>query len=147
MVFKTIKDHSIFHANDLNADIIEQLEDGSFKIKDNYLSKMLKEFECEYCHKKFIDQKSSHRGKHIYCSQECCGKSRIKTDIPKEQLEELVKEYSLVQIGKMFGLSDNTIKKKCVRYNINYKQYSHDIQSKINKQNLSNYRNKLKQNN
>ena len=139
MVFKTNKDHSIFHANDLNMDIIEQLEDGTFKIKDGFISKSLKEFECEYCHKKFIDRKKYHKSKHIYCSQECCHKSQIKIDISKEQLEELVKEYSLVQIGKMFGLSDNTIKKKCLKFKIDYKQYSHNIRSKINKQNMINY--------
>lgn len=139
MVFKSHRDHSIFHRNDLNVDIIEQLEDGSFKIKDNYVSKMLKEFECECCHKKFIDLKSSHRGKHAYCSQECFDKSQTKVDIPKEQLEELVKEYSLVQIGKMFGLSNNAIKKKCIKFEIDYKQYTHDIQSKINKQNMISY--------
>jgi hypothetical protein len=39
-------------------------------------------------------------------------------DISKEELEKLVQEKPLLQIGKMFGVSDNAIRKRCKRFGI-----------------------------
>jgi len=36
----------------------------------------------------------------------------------KEDLEKLVQEYPLTKIGKMFGVSDNSVRKWCMSYNI-----------------------------
>lgn len=49
----------------------------------------------------------------------------------KYQLQQLVKQHSLEQIGRMYNLSGNAIKKRCLKYNIDYKQYTSAIQSKI----------------
>jgi hypothetical protein len=46
------------------------------------------------------------------------GKYSIKNkfEISKEELEKLIKEKPFTQIGKMFGVTDNAIRKKCKKY-------------------------------
>lgn len=41
-----------------------------------------------------------------------------KLHISKEELEKLIKEKPMTVIGKMFGVSDNAIRKRCKRYGI-----------------------------
>lgn len=41
-----------------------------------------------------------------------------KFEVSKEQLELLIKEKPMVEIGKMFGVSDNAVKKRCVKLGI-----------------------------
>lgn len=41
-----------------------------------------------------------------------------KFEVTKEKLEELIKSHSLVSIGKMFGVSDNAIRKRCKVFGI-----------------------------
>ena len=44
-----------------------------------------------------------------------------KFEVSKEELESLVKEKPMTEIGKMFGVSDNAVKKRCRRLEINMK--------------------------
>lgn len=44
--------------------------------------------------------------------------SRRKFEATKEELEKLIKEKPMTVIGKMFGVSDNAIRKRCKRYGI-----------------------------
>ena len=47
----------------------------------------------------------------------------------KEALETDLKSLSLVQIGKKYGVSDNAVRKWCIRLNIDFKSYGrHQIQ-------------------
>jgi hypothetical protein len=56
---------------------------------------------------------------HInFCSEECLFKHRQKLSITKEELEKIVLEKPFTQIGKMFGVSDNTIRDRCKKYGI-----------------------------
>jgi len=51
-----------------------------------------------------------------------------KFHIEKDKLEKFIKEKSILQIGKMFGVSDNAIRKRCKIMGIDYKgisKYSH----------------------
>jgi hypothetical protein len=50
----------------------------------------------------------------------CCKPpvSEFKFKIEKEELENLVKEYSYEKIGKMFNVSGNTVKKRAKKFNI-----------------------------
>jgi len=45
-------------------------------------------------------------------------------DVDKEKLETLVKEKPLTEIGKIFGVSDNAIRKRCRSYGIDLKLVS-----------------------
>ena len=42
-------------------------------------------------------------------------------EVQKEELERLVKEKSMLEVGRMFGVSDNAIRKRCKRMGINWK--------------------------
>ena len=84
-----------------------------YKSKDPYL------YECKTCGKKF----ETYDKDQIYCSHECCSLSQRKVDRPsKEELLELIKTTSFLQIGKLYGVSDNAIRKWCKYYNLPYKK-------------------------
>ena len=39
----------------------------------------------------------------------------------REELKNLIKNNSMLAIGKMFGVSDNAVRKWCKKYNLPYK--------------------------
>ena len=61
-----------------------------------------------------------------YCSQECATKSYTKR-IDKEELIKVLEEnnYNLTQVGKLYNVSANAIKKWCKHYNIVKDNYFH----------------------
>lgn len=57
----------------------------------------------------------------------CTSKARDvpkKFEITKYELESLVVEHSLLKIGEMFGVSDNAIRKRCMKLGIDVKSLS-----------------------
>jgi predicted transcriptional regulator len=50
-------------------------------------------------------------------------KSREKFSVTKEELEKLIKEKSMTELGKMYNVSSNAIKKRCVKYGIKIEKY------------------------
>lgn len=74
------------------------------------LRKMKGCVRCDCCDKPINDGEK-------YCSQECFRTCFIKpgklSDINKEELEVLIKEKTYTELGKIFGVSDNGIRKKC----------------------------------
>lgn len=83
-------------------------------------------YKCKICGNNFeTDEKDQ-----IYCSQECFHISQRRSERPsKEELFKLIKTTPFIQIGKMYGVSDNAIRKWCKTYNLPYrkkdiKQYS-----------------------
>ena len=40
------------------------------------------------------------------------------TNIDREKIKMLIRNYSFLRIGKMYGVSDNTIRKWCIKYNL-----------------------------
>lgn len=58
-----------------------------------------------------------------YCSHACSCDSRRKAKRPtREELEELIKTTPFLQIGKMYGVSDNAIRKWADHYGIQWKK-------------------------
>lgn len=56
---------------------------------------------------------------------DCTNKLKRKVDWPdKEILEKLIETKSMIAIGKMYGVSDNTVRKWCKHYNISLKKGS-----------------------
>ena len=63
------------------------------------------------------------------CSQKidrcrnCTATSQEKFKISKQELEDLifVEKLSFTKIGKKFGVSNNAIRKRCIKYGIKYK--------------------------
>jgi len=71
--------------------------------------------ECKFCHSDF----ETKNDKQIYCSLKCHQFSSRKTMRPtKEELITLINENSWVSIGKMFGVSDNAVRKWAKNYKI-----------------------------
>lgn len=116
IVFATKIDHKRFHHRfNCDPNVLEQLPDGTFRIKSNINYVKNTEMICEYCNKKFIADKSNHKREHIFCSKECYDKSLIKSDVSEEELYDMliVKKMSFVAVGKLLGISDNAVRKKC----------------------------------
>ena len=72
-------------------------------------------FICSVCSK---EVKSRHSSK--YCSLECfsIGTRKVKKRPSKEELQDLIDNNPMTTVGKMFGVSDNAIKKWCKKYGI-----------------------------
>ena len=52
----------------------------------------------------------------------CSHKAQYKCEHPnKEQLLQLIFEYPMLQIGKMYGVSDNSVRKWCQKYGLPYR--------------------------
>lgn len=48
-----------------------------------------------------------------YCSQECAHKRQLRFILTKDELQNLVNDKSYEEIGRMFGVTGNAIKKRC----------------------------------
>jgi hypothetical protein len=70
--------------------------------------------ECATCKQRF-DTKDQRR---LYCSSRCCHLSQRKviTRPGKDELAELLKAESYTQIGRMYGVSDNAVRKWAKAY-------------------------------
>lgn len=78
---------------------------------------------CPICHEEFY---ASGKGVDNYCSQICAHIAQRKTEWPsRDELKSLIRNTSFLQIGKRFGVSDNTIRKWCKNFNLPYK--AHEI--------------------
>ena len=103
IVFKTIGDHTAFH----NGCEIELKGDV-------YIAKMDKNI-CPNCG----NIKYRRAKLCIYCNSIM----QRKVERPsKEELFELIKTMQFTQIGKMYGVSDNTIRKWCKKYELPFKR-------------------------
>ena len=107
-IFETSADHSRYHKNGL-------------KFKNNegtYYSPMFSSIfilECNHCGNEFETKDK----RNSYCNQSCFKKSIRRTERPsKENLYNLLKDNPFTKVAEMFGVSDNTIRKWCVSYEI-----------------------------
>lgn len=66
------------------------------------------EIQCGYCKKKFKKTKKNRK----HCSIECSALSQRKVERPsKEKLKKLLDKHSFCEVGRMFGVTDNAIRK------------------------------------
>ena len=75
--------------------------------------------ECEVCGKSFFSMESPNNYQKL-CSRECSDINRRKvSDRPsKEELKVLIEQYSFVRLGKMYGVSDNAVRKWAKKYEL-----------------------------
>lgn len=68
--------------------------------------------ECGCCKKNFYQLDRKDRNQK-YCSSECSklGSRKVKNRPSKEELQELVSKFNYTQVGRMFGVSDNAVRK------------------------------------
>lgn len=102
--------HREIHHEDYNLITLEQL----LIENENFLKKEKEIFVCKNCGKIL-----SYGNKSGLCS-ECYIKQsyRTKEKPSKEELENLLKQYSLNKIGKMYGVTHNVVKKWGINYNL-----------------------------
>lgn len=80
---------------------------------------------CPICYKEFY---TSGKSVDNYCSQICAHVAQRKTEWPsRDELKSLIRNKSFLQIGKDFGVSDNSIRNWCRYFNLPYK--AHDIKN------------------
>lgn len=107
MVFKTASEHTAFHRGCsaiLDGDVYWCPDKiGKFKI-------------CPLCHKNIIYHQSK------LCNTCRSEKDRKVVRPTKDELFDMIKNYSFVEIGKQFNVSDNAIRKWCKNYGIPYKK-------------------------
>jgi len=70
---------------------------------------------CPDCNAQTILRSSARCNK---CNSIVKGNQQRKFNINKQELEKLLKKYSMSDIGKRYNVSFNTVKKYCVRYNL-----------------------------
>ena len=102
MIFKTKADHTAFHGG---AEICLDNDVWVAKTNENYI--------CPIC------------GKEKDCHAKMCKSCYLENHslhIPKkEELLNLITTTSFLQIGKMYGVSDNAVRKWCKKYNLPFK--------------------------
>lgn len=77
--------------------------------------------KCDVCNKSF-ERKNSHlnRNKHNFCSQQCMamGYRKVKNRPTKDELAQLIENNSFLAIGRMFGVTDQAIRKWAKQYEL-----------------------------
>lgn len=90
------------------------------QVKEKYYQNITKTKLCPCCNKE-INYYSSK------CKQ-CSDKSRRKVQRPSKQiLQQQIKQYSMLSLGRKYGVSDNAIRKWCKQYGIDYRYKKSDI--------------------
>jgi len=72
------------------------------------------ECKCPYCNRDFVGQ-----ARRVYCSDKCADLASRKADRPtKEELKDLIDKNSWIALGRMFGVSDNAVRKWARSYGL-----------------------------
>lgn len=106
IVFATIGDHTSFH----DGAEIALLENGSY-VAVNADKK--ERNTCPVC--------GAYKTSRAKLCLECANKKKA-TNIPsKDELMELIGKVSFVKIGEMYGVSDNAVRRWCIKYDLPFR--------------------------
>lgn len=107
MIFKTSSDHARFHSGQYSKLICDN---GVYECIELFYDKI-----CPYCKESFTTRDK----RKIFCSRKCSDLfHRIVKRPDRDKLLNLLKEKSFVEVGKIYNVTDNTIRKWCRAYNI-----------------------------
>lgn len=108
-------DKCILVCSNCHREIHAELKNGINSELKNYVKPWVTK-KCKYCYCNF-DTKD---GEQKFCSSNCYQFSQRKVKRPsKEQLKELIEcKTTWVQLGKMFGVSDNAVRKWAKKYKL-----------------------------
>lgn len=108
---KTVKDL-------IDNNILEDINQNKTKLQKKFYKEHKRTREeslCPHCKNIFIKNNCNQK----YCSYNCSHTASRKTERPsKEQLEQEIKTTSFLQLGKKYGVSDNTIRKWVKAYEL-----------------------------
>ena len=108
-----------------------EIHDGFYSIEELLLKK---QFNNEIAEQLIIERNSKFQTKPEFCSQ--CGKkisrysssglcvtcaqekTRIVTRPNREELKQLIQDYSFTELGRKFNVADNTVRKWCKSVNL-----------------------------
>ena len=118
LVLDTLSTHRLLHLVNCDEQVLTKKTDGSFTITDELKEKikLSKLTKCSICGK-YISYKATNC---LECYNILIQKKR-KFHVEPEKLQELVKTMPMTQIGKLFGVSDKAISKRCKRLGIEYR--------------------------
>ena len=105
MIFATSADHARFHTHKFNKLI--KLHDGTYICKEDSTL-----YKCPIC-----GQPKSITSQHCF---HCNNKIQSKNIPTKETLKELLLLRNFTQIGKIFNVTDNAVRKWCKKYQLPY---------------------------
>ena len=49
---------------------------------------------------------------------ECAKKEQTRFEVSREELKELIRHNSFVELGRRFNVSDNAVRKRCIKYGL-----------------------------
>jgi hypothetical protein len=129
MVFKTVADHTAFHGGSeiyLDGDIWAAIfKEIKIPIGNNKYKKIRKDV-CPICNTNLKDYSSK-------MCKPCYLKSEGDHLPSKETLTELILNYPMLHIGKMYGVSDRAVRKWCKKYDLpSNKKGILDLKNKLN---------------
>ena len=111
-----IKEKVLLLCSNCHHEVHSEEYDHSIQVDENpIISK-----NCEVCDKLFFTKVKPSKEIQKLCSPECSAISRRKvTDRPsKEELRVLMEQHSFVCLGKMYGVSDNAVRKWAKKYEL-----------------------------
>lgn len=129
--------HRIEHSTYKNSTFIKELRENNFSLKDIFKSELvqnqLKDNGSKI--KEMIKTNSvlqvaqnlnlSQNTIRVFCKNNNINfKTRKKFEVAKEELENLVANKPMTEIGKIFSVSDAAIRKRCLKLSIDYKKLS-----------------------
>lgn len=110
-VFKDQANHARYHATGLKH--FNGVNWESEPVKGSKSNPHIR--NCKNCKEDFFT--TLDNGK--YCSLDCSHKASRKCERPnKEELEDLLKNKSFVEVGRIFGVSDNSVRKWCLGFGL-----------------------------
>ena len=101
----------------------------------------IKEYNCDNCGKSFSRRENNltKNNKRNFCTKECnlekfkSNNRKISKKPEKEVLLDLILNNSMLQVGKMFGVSDNSVRKWCKSYDLpSNKEEIKKLKDKVN---------------
>lgn len=106
-MFATNREHSAFHKN------------GIYWIDQNGIAHSpLKQYKCERCGALISKGKAGRLC--VNCRLELNQQQRLNS-VSREELKKLIRSVPFTEIGRMFNVCDNTIRKWCKKYNLPFR--------------------------
>lgn len=129
IIFKTFLDRRRFKAQGANTELLIKNQDGTCSVSYSAIQEMNRkthnqkyQYTCAQCKKAFYSDRKRKSGL-AFCCLACCNHYRALHNASKcPDISTLIKDFETQKafrnVGKLYGVSDNTVKKWCIRLGI-----------------------------